>query len=227
MQAASGLSSLDYRPGFDISLPAYSILQEQIPIKKSSRQFFVVMPQIFNVKPHLRSVVQALEKSGAKGVKTLEPCLVDHNHRCDMNGNVHNYPDILSDSIFCLILDTQYDAGQTITEALHHGCIPVILLDSIVLPFSEVIDWKRFSIRMYEIDLSTIHDTLSKISPQRIEEMQRQTTFIYETYFSSWRAIVDTTLSILNDRIVPHHAKNYKHWNLPPSVHESSPLFLR
>ncbi len=38
-------------------------------------------------------------------------------------------------------------------EALHHGCIPVIAIDSLVLPFSEVIDWKRFSIRIFERDL--------------------------------------------------------------------------
>ena len=96
MQAASGLSSLDYRPGFDISLPAYSILQEQVPIKKSSRQFLVVMPQTFIAKPHLRNIIQEVEKSGAVGVKTLEPCIVNHNHRCDMDGQVHKYPDILS-----------------------------------------------------------------------------------------------------------------------------------
>ena len=227
MQAAAGLSNLDYRPGFDISLPAYSLHQEQPQIFKSSRQWLAVMPQIFNVKPNLRNTIQELSNSGAKGLKSLKQCGSDRGERCDLNGNIIKYPDVLSDSTFCIILDTEYDAGQTITESLHHGCIPVIVSDSIVLPFSEVIDWKRFSIRMYETDLSSVYETLSNVSTKRIVEMQQQISFIYNKYFASWKAIINTTLSILNDRIVPHHAKTYNHWNLPPTVHESNPLFLR
>ena len=96
-----------------------------------------------------------------------------------------------------------------------------------MLPFSGVIDWKRFSIRMYERDLNAIYDTLSDISQKRIEEMTEQINFVYDKYFSSWKAIINTTLAILNDRIIPQNAKNYKHWNIPPSVHETNPLFLR
>ena len=226
MQAAAGLSDLDYRPGFDISLPAYSLHQEKRPVVKPDRQWLALMSQINNMKPHLKRTLQEIEKGVSAGIKSLEHCEENVEKRCDVNGNIIKYPYILPDTTFCIVLDTEYDSGQTIMEALHHGCIPVIVSSSIVLPFSEVIDWKRFSISMYDADLSSINETLSSVSQKRISEMQQQINFVYNKYFFSWKAIITTTLSILNDRIVPHHANNYKHWNLPPTVHESNPLFL-
>ena len=35
--------------------------------------------------------------------------------------------------------------GQAVlSEVLRAGCVPVIIADSYVLPFSEVLDWKRW-----------------------------------------------------------------------------------
>ena len=228
MMAAAGLSNLVYRPGFDISIPAYSMHQETQPPIKQTRQWLAVMPQLM-VKPNLKNKVHELARTTANGeFLILETCRNNQKKHCDVEtGNIHNYPDVLSHATFCIILDTQYDAGQSIVEVLHHGCIPVIVSGSIILPFSEVLDWKRFSIQMYENDLNDIYKTLANISGKRIDEMQHQLSFIYNKYMSSWKAIVGTTLAILNDRIVPHHARNYKHWNLPPYVHGSNPLFLR
>ena len=227
MRAAAGLSDLDYRPGFDISLPAYSIHQEKPQIRNLNRQWFAVMPQIHDIKPKLRAVIDELSRDANLGVMSLSHCQKDNNERCDVDGNIISYPDILSDSTFCIILDTEFDSGQTISESLHNGCIPVILSGSTVLPFSEVIDWKRFSIRFHEDDIKSLYDTLSNVSQNRINEMRQQIDFVYNKYFATWKTIINTTLAILNDRIVPHHAKNYKHWNIPATVHESNPLFLR
>ena len=111
------------------------------------------MPQINNIKPQLRAIIDELDRHGTFGVRVLKRCQEDGNvnTRCDGDGNVVNYPDILSDSTFCIVLDTEYDSGQMISEALHNGCIPVIISGSTVLPFSEVIDWKRFSIRLRKL----------------------------------------------------------------------------
>lgn len=36
--------------------------------------------------------------------------------------------------------------GQaTLSDVLQAGCVPVILADSYILPFSEVLDWKRYT----------------------------------------------------------------------------------
>ena len=65
-------------------------------------------------------------------------------------------------------------------ESLHFGCIPVIGIDSLVLPFSEVLDWKRFSVRIYETDLTKIWDILSQISEKRRNELVHQGSVIYQ-----------------------------------------------
>ena len=227
MRAAAGLSDLDYRPGFDISLPAYSIHQEKPQIRKLSRDWLAIMPQIDNIKPELRSVIDDLASNPGLGVKSLSRCQENDISRCDEDGNIVNYPEMLSDSTFCIVLDTEHDSGQAISEALYNGCIPVIISGSTVLPFSEVIDWKRFSIRFHADDIKSLYDVLSNMSQNRVNEMRQQIDFVYNKYFATWKAIINTTLAILNDRIVPHHAKNYKHWNIPATVHDSNPLFLR
>merc|ERR1712038_1860147 len=118
--------------------------------------------------------MKKIEEEGGTVIRVLETCGSNSDERCDGNGDLARYPDILSDSTFCIVLDTEYDSGQTITEALHHGCIPVIVSSPTVLPFSEVIDWKRFSIRLHEIDLPSIQETLSNVSQRRISELRQQ-----------------------------------------------------
>ena len=52
--------------------------------------------------------------------------------------------------------------------------LQVMAIDSLVLPFSDVIDWKRFSIRIHEIDLPKIFDVLNGVSEKRRRELRHQ-----------------------------------------------------
>ena len=94
-----------------------------------------------------------------------------------------------------------------------------------MLPFSEVIDWKRFSVRIHESDLPKLFDILNGVSEKRRTELRHQGGAIYRRYFRSVGAMATTTLDILNDRIFSHHAKNYLDWNVFPNIR--SPLFLQ
>lgn len=40
------------------------------------------------------------------------------------------------------------------SDAMAAGCIPVIAIDHYVLPFEDVIDWQKTSVRLYEGDFS-------------------------------------------------------------------------
>jgi len=58
------------------------------------------------------------------------------------------------------------------------GCIPVIVTDGYVLPFSEVLDWSRASIRVHSHDLNKLFTTiLTKISTEYETELREQVCY--------------------------------------------------
>jgi len=58
-------------------------------------------------------------------------------------------------------------------------------------------------------------EILTSVSDDRIAELQRQGSWLYEQYLSSIKAITLTTLDILNDRVFPQSARTYQDWNMP------------
>ena len=51
---------------------------------------------------------------------------------------------VLQDSKFCMVLRSARLGHTVLGDALRTGCIPVVVADGYILPFSEVLDWKRF-----------------------------------------------------------------------------------
>lgn len=46
-------------------------------------------------------------------------------------------------SVFCTVFRGTRLAQPVLLEAMASGCIPIVLADTLVMPFEEVIDWKR------------------------------------------------------------------------------------
>ena len=91
--------------------------------------------------------------------------------------------DLMASSTFCLVLDARSDAGRVLMDVLRLGCIPVVADDSAVMPFSEVLDWKRFSIRVYQKDVSSVLDMVMDVNAARVKEMQSQVTITFNQVF--------------------------------------------
>merc|ERR1712028_50865 len=56
------------------------------------------------------------------------------------------------------------------------GCIPVIISDSVVLPFENLLDWSEFSVKMLAADAvkpNFLKQRLESISANRTREMLR------------------------------------------------------
>lgn len=102
-------------------------------------------------------------------------------------------------------------------DSLASGCIPVVVSDSYVLPYSSVIDWKRVVLQIYEQDLAKVAEVIRSVSEKRVSDMRRNGHFIYQQYFSSMERIAMTTLQIINDRVFPHQRLTYSEWNDPPA----------
>ena len=198
MLAKAGLDGYTFRPDFDIALPSYSQKQElsEPSTSLSGRKFLVLMAQNLPTPEEILNVPNLYVSTELS----------------------------MREAVYCLVLDLHLDSGRILSEILHHGCVPIIASDLSVLPFSSVLDWKAFSIRIYRHDLAKVMDIVMDVSEVRLQELQRQIHFVYQRYFANWKAIVQTTLDILNDRIVPHHAKTYRDWNLRHL--DRNPLFM-
>ncbi|KAA3469095.1 putative glycosyltransferase [Gossypium australe] len=58
-----------------------------------------------------------------------------------------------------------------IVEAIYYECVPVIIADNFVLPLSEVLEWKAFSVTVAEIDIPKLKEILLAIPLKRYLQM--------------------------------------------------------
>ena len=94
--------------------------------------------------------------------------------------------------------------------SLSQGCIPVILGDAHVLPFSDVLDWSRASVTCWSHDIGEIVSRLSSLPTLNVQEMRKQGMFFYKQYYSSMSSIAMTTLDIINERVFPTSKLGYE-----------------
>uniref|UniRef100_A0A8C1G7C7 Exostosin glycosyltransferase 2 n=1 Tax=Cyprinus carpio TaxID=7962 RepID=A0A8C1G7C7_CYPCA len=234
--AGGGFSTWTYRQGYDVSIPVYSPLSVEVDLPERQpgpRRYFILSSQTA-IHREYRVELERLKEENGEALLLLDKCsnlsqgLASVRKRC-YKGQVYDYPQILQESSFCVVLRGARLGQATLSDVLQAGCVPVIMADSYILPFSEVLDWKRASVVIPEEKLPEMYTILKSIPHRQVEEMQRQARWFWEAYFSSMKAIGMTTLQIINDRIYPYAALTYEEWNNPPVVKwtsVNSPLFL-
>lgn len=230
--AGAGFSSWTYRMGFDVSLPVYSPVVTQLTPDtrhRFARPWLVVSSQI-NLHPEYERGLWHLAQDHSE-LLLLQACTGDYQGNYSMrcrSKEMFQYPHVLQRAKFCLVIRGARLGQPTLLEALAAGCIPVMCADSLVMPFQDVLDWKRAAVFVSEDDLGNLMEILTSVSDDRIAELQRQGSWLYERYLSSIKAITLTTLDILNDRVFPQGARTYQDWNIPSDPMASkSPLFLQ
>ena len=227
--AAAGLSTFSYRTRFDIALPFYTILQEKLVKKVKVKNYLLTITQGGDLHDKFNAILTNNWSINKKDV------MIYHNNnyandeaiKQDQYQQLVETNDVLAQSKFCLVAKEKHGrlTSSTLMASMHVGCIPVILIDHLVLPFSEVLDWKRFSIRFYEHDADKVYEHLKTIPENKIHEMAAQVKFIYNQYFKDLPTITKTTLKIINDRVFPQQAKTYFDWNVEYDTR--SPLVMK
>ncbi|OTF77452.1 exostosin-1a-like protein [Euroglyphus maynei] len=99
------------------------------------------------------------------------------DERCDQDNaeyDKHNYQTLMKNSTFCLVPRGRRLGSYRFLEALSFGCIPIVLSNSWVLPFNEIIDWPSAVVMADERLVFQIPDQIRSLSRFEIESMRLQ-----------------------------------------------------
>ncbi|KAB0370685.1 hypothetical protein FD755_017094 [Muntiacus reevesi] len=149
--AGGGFSTWTYRQGYDVSIPVYSPLSAEVDLPEKGpgpRRYFLLSSQVA-LHPESREDLAALQARHGEAVLVLDKCsnlsegVPAARKRCHQQ-QAFDYPQVLQEATFCMVLRGARLGQAVLSDVLRAGCVPVIIADSYVLPFSEVLDWKRW-----------------------------------------------------------------------------------
>lgn len=85
-----------------------------------------------------------------------------------------SYEEAMKKSKFCLCPSGFEVASPRIVEAIYAECVPVIISQNYVLPFSDVLDWDAFSVKISVSEIPRIKEILMGIPHEEYVRMQER-----------------------------------------------------
>lgn len=96
-----------------------------------------------------------------------------------------SYYDMMRKSKYCICPSGYEVASPRIVEAIYLECVPVIISDHYVPPFSDVLNWKAFSVQVAVQDIPNLKNILWSISPRQYIRMQRRVKTVQRHFIVS------------------------------------------
>ncbi|KAL3835765.1 hypothetical protein ACJIZ3_010501 [Penstemon smallii] len=86
-------------------------------------------------------------------------------------------------SKYCLHIKG-YDVNTArISDAIHYGCIPVVISNYYDLPFANILDWSKFSIVVHQSDIALLKHILISVTEQMYQSLY-QNLYTVRKHFS-------------------------------------------
>lgn len=100
-----------------------------------------------------------------------------------------SYVQHMKSSKYC-ICPMGYEVNSPrIVEAIYYECVPVIIADNFVPPFSEVFDWSSFSVIVAEKDIPKLKEILTAIPLRRYLKMQTNVKMVQKHFLWNLRPV--------------------------------------
>ncbi|XP_050365880.1 probable glycosyltransferase At5g25310 [Argentina anserina] len=154
-------TSEGFRPQKDVSLPEIHLYGGNVSSK------LISPPPSNSHRPYL-----AFFAGGLHG--PIRPILLDHWKGRDENLRVFeylpktlDYDSMMLESKFCLCPSGHEVASPRIVEAIYAECVPVIISDHYALPFSDVLRWKAFSIKVEVSEIKRLKEILEAVPEEK------------------------------------------------------------
>lgn len=162
-------TSEGFDPRKDVSLPEINLLTGKFP------------PELNNTSPtHATANDRPLLAFFAGGLHgPIRPLLLKHWKGHDRDLQVYeylpkgqDYYSFMLKSKFCLCPSGFEVASPRIVEAIYAECVPVIISDHYVLPFSEIFRWETFSLTVEVSDIPRLKKVLMDVSNEEYERLR-------------------------------------------------------
>ncbi|XP_058112060.1 probable glycosyltransferase At5g25310 [Magnolia sinica] len=159
-------TSEGFNPRKDVSLPEINLRTGALSPQ------LISSPPDEAPRPHL-----AFFAGGVHG--PIRPLLLQHWEAKDNDLRVFqylpkglDYYSFMLSSKFCLCPSGYEVASPRVVEAIYAECVPVIISDHYVLPFSDVLEWEKFSVQVSVSDIPKLKEVLQRVSEDEYKRLK-------------------------------------------------------
>ncbi|WCJ29987.1 Exostosin family protein [Euphorbia peplus] len=162
-----------FQPQRDVSLPEIYISSQLHPKDYGQAPNNRPILAFFEGRPHgwIREILFNNWKNKDNGIIVRESV---------PNGS--NYRKMLGKSKYCLCPSGYEVASPRVVDSIYQGCVPVLISNNYSLPFSDVLNWKEFSVQIPVEKIGEIKEILNGISEEKYLKMYQRVKKVHRHF---------------------------------------------
>lgn len=206
---ANSLHQSQYRAGLDVSFPTCSVIQFNREQVASNQDTYLASFVGYDSHPVRRDlarlhnghdvIVQNSTQRPHLGRVTVKSTLEQEE--------VRTFASLLQRSRFAFVPRGDALFSYRLFETMAAGAVPVIFSDGWVLPFSELFEWREFSLHLPEKQADRCLEVLRAIPDETVLNMRRKALQVYQQFFRSVETQLACLLGLLSDRLRKSESK--------------------